>query len=186
METLFSPRMLAHYLAYICNCVPLGSLTFFTPTIVNGLGFSSIRAQLMTGKWCRFDILCSFDCTNTSTSATMGLWLLRLPFPRLECRPLQCSRLARHSELHDRRHRLAHSWPATCRRIHRTLWMSLPVCLRSVPKLRPIERVGDLQRAFHRHHGHCRCSEQQWCRRQSSHRTVDLETGGEIDWVPHG
>lgn len=51
METLFSPRMLSHYLAYICNCVPLGSLTFFTPTIVNGLGFSSIEAQLMTGKF---------------------------------------------------------------------------------------------------------------------------------------
>lgn len=50
METLFSPRMLSHYLAYICNCVPLGSLTFFTPTIVNGLGFSSIEAQLMTGE----------------------------------------------------------------------------------------------------------------------------------------
>jgi hypothetical protein len=30
----------------------LGSLTFFTPTIVNGLGFSSIEAQLMTGKLC--------------------------------------------------------------------------------------------------------------------------------------
>lgn len=49
LETCFSPRMLAHYLAYICDCVPLGSLTFFTPTIVNGLGYSSIQAQLMTG-----------------------------------------------------------------------------------------------------------------------------------------
>jgi hypothetical protein len=61
METLFSPRMLSHYLAYICNCVPLGSLTFFTPTIVNGLGFSSIEAQLMTGKlWTT-----NFDITMT-------------------------------------------------------------------------------------------------------------------------
>ena len=51
LETCFSPRMLAHYLAYICDCVPLGSLTFFTPTIVNGLGFSSIEAQLMTGEY---------------------------------------------------------------------------------------------------------------------------------------
>lgn len=50
LETCFSPRMMAHYLAYICDCVPLGSLTFFTPTIVNGLGYSSIRAQLMTGE----------------------------------------------------------------------------------------------------------------------------------------
>ena len=65
LETAFSPRMLAHYLAYVCSlcrfqyehlanvnqacdCVPLGSLTFFTPTIVSGLGYTSIRAQLMT------------------------------------------------------------------------------------------------------------------------------------------
>ncbi|KAF2174737.1 MFS general substrate transporter [Zopfia rhizophila CBS 207.26] len=48
IETCFSPRMLAHYSAYVTDCVPLGSLTFFTPTIVNGLGYSSIEAQLMT------------------------------------------------------------------------------------------------------------------------------------------
>lgn len=48
VTTCFSPRMLAHYLAYLVNCIPLGSLTFFTPTIVTGLGFESIRAQLLT------------------------------------------------------------------------------------------------------------------------------------------
>ncbi|KAK5163761.1 uncharacterized protein LTR77_010434 [Saxophila tyrrhenica] len=47
-ETVCSPRMLLHYLAYLTDCVPLGSLTFFTPTIVTGLGFDSIKAQLMT------------------------------------------------------------------------------------------------------------------------------------------
>lgn len=51
LETCFSPRMLAHYLAYTTDCVPLGSLTFFTPTIVSGLGYSSIEAQLMTGQY---------------------------------------------------------------------------------------------------------------------------------------
>lgn len=30
------------------NSVPLGSLTFFTPTIITGLGYTSIKAQLMT------------------------------------------------------------------------------------------------------------------------------------------
>jgi hypothetical protein len=144
METLFSPRMLAHYLAYICNCVPLGSLTFFTPTIVNGLGFSSIRAQLMTGKWCIVGCLCFFNCANTSISTTMGMWLLRLPVPRLECRPLQCSRLARYCQLHDRRHRLAYSWLAARRRIHCSLRLPLSLCLRRVPKLWPVECVGDL------------------------------------------
>ena len=48
LETAFSPRMLLHYLGYVCNCIPLGSLTFFTPTIVDGLGYTSIKAQLMT------------------------------------------------------------------------------------------------------------------------------------------
>ena len=41
-------RMWIHYLAYLLNCIPLGSLTFFTPTIVTGLGYDSIKAQLMT------------------------------------------------------------------------------------------------------------------------------------------
>lgn len=48
LATVASPRMLAHYLAYFCDCIPLGSLTFFTPTIVAGLGYDSIFAQLMT------------------------------------------------------------------------------------------------------------------------------------------
>ncbi|KAI5917585.1 MFS transporter [Camillea tinctor] len=41
VATFLSPRMLAHYFAY-------GSFTFFTPTIVTGLGYESIQAQLLT------------------------------------------------------------------------------------------------------------------------------------------
>ncbi|KAI1080262.1 MFS transporter [Whalleya microplaca] len=48
LETFFSPRMLAHYLAYVANVVTQGSFTFFTPTIVTGLGYTSIEAQLLT------------------------------------------------------------------------------------------------------------------------------------------
>jgi hypothetical protein len=48
LATCFSPRMLAHYLTYILDCVPLGSLTFYTPTIVTGLGYKSLEAQLLT------------------------------------------------------------------------------------------------------------------------------------------
>lgn len=40
--------MLAHYIAYIADVVPQGSFTFFTPTIVTGLGYKSIEAQLLT------------------------------------------------------------------------------------------------------------------------------------------
>ncbi|KAI1770044.1 MFS transporter [Hypoxylon cercidicola] len=48
LETFFGPRMLAHYCAYIANVVTQGSFTFFAPTIVTGLGYSSIQAQLLT------------------------------------------------------------------------------------------------------------------------------------------
>ncbi|KAH8812914.1 retrograde regulation protein 2 [Xylogone sp. PMI_703] len=48
LATFFSPRMLAHYIAYIANVVQQGSFTFFAPTIVTGLGYQSIQAQLMT------------------------------------------------------------------------------------------------------------------------------------------
>jgi hypothetical protein len=134
METLFSPRMLSHYLAYICNCVPLGSLTFFTPTIVNGLGYSSIEAQLMTGKLRIVNLGTTlFACTKHIHSAAMGLWLLRLLVPWLECGPLQCSRLACHRKLYYRWHWLANSWSPASRRIHCTLRLPLPLCLWSFP-----------------------------------------------------
>ncbi|KAI1488535.1 MFS transporter [Biscogniauxia mediterranea] len=48
IATFFSPRMLAHYFAYVANVVTQGSFTFFTPTIVTGLGYESIQAQLLT------------------------------------------------------------------------------------------------------------------------------------------
>ncbi|KAK5086821.1 hypothetical protein LTS08_007234 [Lithohypha guttulata] len=48
LETLFSPRMLAHYFAYIADVVPQGSFTFYTPTIVTGLGYRSVEAQMFT------------------------------------------------------------------------------------------------------------------------------------------
>ncbi|KAI2629296.1 MFS transporter [Hypomontagnella submonticulosa] len=47
LSTFFSPRMLAHYVAYIANVVTQGSFTFYTPTIVAGLGYDSIQAQLL-------------------------------------------------------------------------------------------------------------------------------------------
>jgi hypothetical protein len=48
LDTCLSPRMLLHYIAYIADVVPQGSFTFFTPTIVTGLGYTSIHAQLLT------------------------------------------------------------------------------------------------------------------------------------------
>ena len=45
---MFHPRMIAHYFAYLCDMIPLGSMTFFAPTIVDGLGYDSLTANLMT------------------------------------------------------------------------------------------------------------------------------------------
>ncbi|KAI1321503.1 MFS transporter [Xylariaceae sp. FL0255] len=47
-STIFHPRMWCHYFAYIANVITQGSFTFFAPTIVTGLGFTSIQAQLLT------------------------------------------------------------------------------------------------------------------------------------------
>jgi hypothetical protein len=48
LDTCFSPRMLLHYIAYVADVVPQGSFTFFTPTIITGLGYESIHTQLLT------------------------------------------------------------------------------------------------------------------------------------------
>ncbi|OQU96407.1 hypothetical protein CLAIMM_02492 [Cladophialophora immunda] len=48
METCFSPRMLLHYIIYVFNTIPLASFTFYTATIVTGLGYKSLEAQLLT------------------------------------------------------------------------------------------------------------------------------------------
>ncbi|EXJ94483.1 hypothetical protein A1O1_02879 [Capronia coronata CBS 617.96] len=48
MDTCFGPRMLTHYVTYFTNVAVVSSLVYFCPTIVAGLGFSSITAQLMT------------------------------------------------------------------------------------------------------------------------------------------
>ncbi|KEF52328.1 uncharacterized protein A1O9_11568 [Exophiala aquamarina CBS 119918] len=48
IDTCIGPRMLAHYLTYFTNVVIVSSLVYFCPTIVAGLGYSSITAQLMT------------------------------------------------------------------------------------------------------------------------------------------
>ncbi|OJI96491.1 hypothetical protein ASPVEDRAFT_23500 [Aspergillus versicolor CBS 583.65] len=48
LETVCSRRMLLHYLAYFANNTVMSSLSYFSPTIVKGLGYTSIQAQLMT------------------------------------------------------------------------------------------------------------------------------------------
>ncbi|KAI3058776.1 hypothetical protein CBS147353_10669 [Aspergillus niger] len=48
LETICSPRMVLYYIAYLTNNIAMSSLAYFSPTIVRGLGYSSVTAQLMT------------------------------------------------------------------------------------------------------------------------------------------
>ncbi|KAJ5292106.1 hypothetical protein N7478_001357 [Penicillium angulare] len=59
IETCVGPRMLGHYCAYLSNAIVINSLVYFCPTIVAGLGYTSIEAQLMTvPPWALGYILC--------------------------------------------------------------------------------------------------------------------------------
>ncbi|GAB1520919.1 hypothetical protein RhiTH_004008 [Rhizoctonia solani] len=47
-ETLKDWRLYGHYIGYLCTAIPLSSLSLFLPTIVSGLGYSGLEAQLFT------------------------------------------------------------------------------------------------------------------------------------------
>ncbi|KAB8067587.1 MFS transporter [Aspergillus leporis] len=47
-EVLIDWRLYAHYLIYFGISTPFSSLSLFTPAITSGLGYTSLRAQLMT------------------------------------------------------------------------------------------------------------------------------------------
>ncbi|KKK15221.1 putative MFS transporter [Aspergillus ochraceoroseus] len=47
-EVLLDWRLYVHYMVYFGISAPFGSLSLFTPTIINGLGYTSLKAQLMT------------------------------------------------------------------------------------------------------------------------------------------
>ncbi|KAJ3542189.1 hypothetical protein NM688_g5998 [Phlebia brevispora] len=47
-ETLLDARLYLHYLAFIVISVPFSSISLFAPTIVSGLGYEGLQAQLFT------------------------------------------------------------------------------------------------------------------------------------------
>ncbi|KAJ7590232.1 MFS general substrate transporter [Mycena floridula] len=47
-ETLVDWRLYLHYFVYICVSVPFSSISLFTPTIVSGLGYTGLDAQLFS------------------------------------------------------------------------------------------------------------------------------------------
>ncbi|KAK1227082.1 hypothetical protein PQX77_009915 [Marasmius sp. AFHP31] len=48
LDTLLDWRLWIHYLAYITISVPFSSISLFSPTIVSGLGYTGLQAQLFT------------------------------------------------------------------------------------------------------------------------------------------
>lgn len=47
-QTLLDWRLYLHYLVYISISVPFSSISLFSPTIVSGLGYEGLQAQLFT------------------------------------------------------------------------------------------------------------------------------------------
>ncbi|CAE6498875.1 unnamed protein product [Rhizoctonia solani] len=47
-STLKDWRLYGHYVGYLCTAIPLSSLSLFLPTLVSGLGYSGLQAQLFT------------------------------------------------------------------------------------------------------------------------------------------
>ncbi|KAI7318591.1 putative MFS transporter [Hortaea werneckii] len=73
LTTCFHPRMMAHFFAYLCDMIPLGSMTFFAPTIVNGLGYDSLQANLMTvPPWIFGYVVCLFLAWSADTRNARG------------------------------------------------------------------------------------------------------------------
>lgn len=93
IATFVSPRMLAHYIAYIANVVLQGSFTFYSPTIVTGLGYKEIH-----------------PCA-AHDRPPMVHRLLRRHQPLLLGGPLRRQGLAYRGGISRRRSRLAHGRP---------------------------------------------------------------------------
>jgi hypothetical protein len=53
-EVLMDWRLYIHYLTYFAKSCPFSSLSLFAPSIVKGLGYNSLQAQLMTVPPCKF------------------------------------------------------------------------------------------------------------------------------------
>ncbi|KAK9447748.1 major facilitator superfamily domain-containing protein [Limtongia smithiae] len=47
-KTLLDYRLYVHYIVYICISVPFSSISLFAPTIVSGLDYTGLQAQLFT------------------------------------------------------------------------------------------------------------------------------------------
>ncbi|KAJ5727168.1 hypothetical protein N7493_004988, partial [Penicillium malachiteum] len=47
-ETLKNPRLWLHYFTYLCMGIGVSSLSLFAPTIVEGIGYTGLSAQLFT------------------------------------------------------------------------------------------------------------------------------------------
>lgn len=64
-------KLSADLYVQIADVVPQGSFTFFTPTIVTGLGYKSIQAQLLTvyvSSLFQLSHMSSFSCSCSNAN----------------------------------------------------------------------------------------------------------------------
>ena len=118
--------------------------------------------------------------------ATLDSRILFLPLPRMVRRSPQRTWLAHHSVVHLGRRRLADCRSPPTRCLPTALRLPNAMCVRRIPVFGTTQRMGDLQRPFDRHHGYCDGAEQQCCRHQSGHCSVDLEANGSPQRVSDG
>jgi hypothetical protein len=152
--TLTDWRLYAHYIIYFCKAVPFSSLSLFTPSITSGLGYTSVEAQLMSGK--STPSRCSDDESLIKFSSTIRGCIYSHDYCRLLLRSLRDSSTSLRG-IHDRRrHRLHRLSSPTRNSVHCAIWllnysMYRVICLHSAttrmavckPAYNSSGRVGD-------------------------------------------
>lgn len=102
LETCFSPRMLAHYFAYV-SAGRNQSILLLT-LLDSGLRPTRISYFLHTHYCCRTRL--QFYHSTTHDSPPLGRWLHRVINPFMVCRSLKRAGLSYWTVFHHRRHRL--------------------------------------------------------------------------------
>lgn len=125
-----------------------GSFTFYSPTIVTGLGYKVRAKAVCIGTARRQSCLCLLCAVHSSPahdSPPLVHRLLRRHHPLLFSRPLRRPRLAHRGSISCGRSRLAHRRPSAPRRLHPAIRLPLPGCSWRIPLRSRDDKLGYVQ-----------------------------------------
>lgn len=108
VETFFSPRMLAHYIAYVRMMVSIGFVYLLTSIPDRGCRAAGLLHFLRSHNSERTRL--SIRAGSITHRTALGCRLLRCYYTLLFCRSFRCPGLAYYHRFHRWRHRLAYSW----------------------------------------------------------------------------